>query len=55
MGVLSQWQTLPPRDKYAGKTVHSILFEDGSVWDAVNGWRPEGMFYMPRPGVDRHL
>ena len=21
------------------KTVHSILFEDGCVWDAVSGWR----------------
>lgn len=20
-------------------TVHSIRFEDGSVWDTVNGWR----------------
>ena len=21
------------------KSVHAILFEDGTVWDAVNGWR----------------
>lgn len=21
--------------------VHSIKFEDGSIWDAINGWRPE--------------
>jgi hypothetical protein len=23
------------------RTVHAIEFEDGSVWDAHNGWRPE--------------
>ena len=22
-------------------TVHSILFDDGSIWDSVNGWRPD--------------
>lgn len=22
-------------------TVHSIRFDDGSIWDALNGWRPE--------------
>ena len=24
---------------YKPRKVHAILFEDGSVWDAVNGWR----------------
>lgn len=23
----------------SGCRVHSMLFEDGSVWDAINGWR----------------
>lgn len=22
------------------RTVHSVRFSDGSIWDAVNGWRP---------------
>jgi hypothetical protein len=29
---------LPPDRE--GWKVHSILFEDGSMWDASNGWRP---------------
>ena len=22
-------------------TVHAIKFDDGSIWDCVNGWRPD--------------
>lgn len=33
-----QWQKI--RDIYEGR-IHSIKFEDGNVFDAVNGWRSE--------------
>lgn len=38
-----------PFDRDVGREslVHSILFEDGSVFDAVNGWR-EGTIYCPK-------
>lgn len=32
--------------------VHAIAFSDGSVWDVVNGWRPDGTThpnYKPPP------
>ena len=25
---------------HVGKVIHSIKFEDGRIWDAINGWRP---------------
>ena len=28
-----------PFDSFEGKLVHAIRFSDGSIWDAVNGWR----------------
>ena len=30
------------------ETVHSIRFDDGSVWDTVNGWRPNTMPEEPK-------
>ena len=27
------------KDEFKGNVVHSIKFEDGRIWDAVNGWR----------------
>lgn len=29
-----------PFDKGRHETVHAIMFEDGRIWDAYNGWRP---------------
>lgn len=28
-----------PFSEFEGKTVHSIMFSNGDIWDAVNGWR----------------
>jgi hypothetical protein len=33
--------TAQPWHGRTGITVHSILFDDGSAWDAVNGWRDD--------------
>jgi hypothetical protein len=32
-----KWRNGPPH----GVLVHSILFADGTTWDALNGWRSE--------------
>lgn len=34
---------------YDSDRVHSIKFADGSVWDAVNGWRRDDLRWSP-PG-----
>ncbi len=33
-----EFTEIRPRRRY-DNWVHSIKFEDGSIWDAVNGWR----------------
>ncbi len=30
-----------PFDKFDGRAVNAIKFEDGRIWDVVNGWRPK--------------
>jgi hypothetical protein len=35
-----------PSPDREGSKVHAIMFEDGSVWDAFNGWRT-GMLVTP--------
>ncbi len=35
-----EFTEIRPRRRY-DNWVHSIKFEDGSIWDAVNGWRRE--------------
>jgi hypothetical protein len=36
------WVSFPCRERNTpqGILVHSIKFDDGSIWDAYNGWRP---------------
>lgn len=29
-----EWRPFP-----SGSTIHAIKFDDGSIWDAVSGWR----------------
>lgn len=38
-GLWIRWERydVPARTRI----VHAILFEDGSIWDAVNGWREQ--------------
>jgi hypothetical protein len=38
---------LPERRKAPGLQYHAIYFDDGSVFDAVNGWRP-GNWLTPK-------
>ena len=35
------WKRIP--SSLRSKVVHAIMFDDGSVWDAVNGWRSLGL------------
>jgi hypothetical protein len=39
-----EWLAFPSKryshDRSEGILVHSITFDDGSIWDACNGWRP---------------
>jgi len=45
----SEWHRFPLdrqtiRDQFGGRysvRVHSIMFDDGNCWDAVNGWRDD--------------
>jgi hypothetical protein len=34
-----EWIDFDPKIGDAPKAVHSILFENGWIWDTVNGWR----------------
>lgn len=37
-----EWREFKPRelyDPYKCNRVHTIWFEDGTIWDAYNGWR----------------
>ena len=38
--------------KVSPATVHAIKFEDGSIWDTANGWRPEARVYVPLLDTD---
>lgn len=35
------WKAFRPGELQPPNVCHSILFEDGYIWDMVNGWRPE--------------
>jgi hypothetical protein len=44
-GDLVDWKdrkSLPSARQHPGLQAHSIYFDDGSVFDCVNGWRPFG-------------
>jgi hypothetical protein len=38
------WHKWSP-ESFSIMRIHSLLFQDGSIWDFVNGWRPRSSWY----------
>ena len=48
----SEWQRFRP--EWDARPVHSILFEDGSIFDTYHGWRPQ-RWWKTREAVRKTL
>jgi hypothetical protein len=52
------WEPFAPHVRppdHEGWKVHAIMFEDGSIWDASNGWRPNELPYGLKPKTPADL
>jgi hypothetical protein len=42
-----EWEPFIPHARPVnrfGHQVHAVLFSDGTIWDAQNGWRPQNTY-----------
>lgn len=49
-GVWIPWERWSKQDWPKVDTlIHSIMFDDGSIFDAINGWRQPSKYHTPHP------